>query len=73
MVVQFPDGSREFRYPPQELKEGDRIWHDGKPFRVLAIASEERRLTVTVELESDELGDLLQSERGGVVLDELVV
>ena len=40
---------------------------------MLAIASENGRLTVTVELESDELGDLLQSERGGVVLDELVV
>ena len=73
MAIQFPDGSREFRYPPQELREGERIWHDGKPFRVLAIASENGRLTVTVELESDELGDLLQSERGGVVLDELVV
>ena len=73
MVIQFPDGSREFRYPSQELKEGDRVWHDGKPFRVLAIASEKKRLTATVELESDELGDLLQSERGGIVLDELVV
>jgi hypothetical protein len=69
VVVRFPDGSREFRFPPEPLKEGDVIWHEGRRYRVIQIESEESdRPVVTVELDSDDLGDLLGSERGGIQL-----
>jgi hypothetical protein len=68
MVVNFPDGSKEFLYPSRELKEGDAVWHNGVRFRVLSIVQNDGRpLTVTVESVSDELGDL-RSEEGGLVL-----
>ena len=68
MVVNFPDGSKEFLYPSRELKEGDAVWHNGVRFRVLSIVQNDGRpLTVTVEPVSDELGDL-RSEEGGLVL-----
>jgi hypothetical protein len=69
IIIRFPDGSREFRYPPRDLEEGDRVWHDGKPYRVLAVFSDDGRPPiVTVELDSDDIGDLLGSERGGIEL-----
>ena len=69
MVVNFPDGSKEFLYPSRELKEGDAVWHDGVRFRVLSIVQNDGRpLTVTVEPVSDDLGALLRSEEGGLVL-----
>lgn len=70
VVIHFPDGSKEFRYPAKTIEEGDRLWHDGEAFRVLAIADGTGVLQVTVELDSTGLGDLLSSERGGVVLEE---
>ena len=72
VVIQFPDGSKEFRYPAETIEEGDRLWHDGEAFRVLAISDGAGGAQITVELDSTDLGDLLSSERGGVVLEEFV-
>jgi hypothetical protein len=69
MIVRFPDGSREFRYPGRELVEGDVVWHDGERYRAIHVTSEDGGvLAVTVELDSESLGDLLSSERGGIEL-----
>jgi hypothetical protein len=68
VVVHFPDGSREFRFPPEPLKEGDVIWHEGARYRVLHVTSDGDSPAVTVERESDDIGDLLRSEQGGIVL-----
>jgi hypothetical protein len=69
MVVRFPDGSREFRFPEKALQEGDLIWHDGARYRVLSVTSDDAgRAVVTVEPQSDDLGDLLRSEEGSVRL-----
>jgi hypothetical protein len=69
VVVHFPDGSREFRYPTEPLKEGDIIWHEGTTYRVLSVTDDESgRPAVTVEPDSEDLGDLLDSERGGIQL-----
>jgi hypothetical protein len=69
-VVQFPDGDREFLYPAEPPKEGDVLWHDGERYRILAITEHEnnRDLRLTVEPVPDDLGDVLQSEQGGLVL-----
>ena len=69
MIVHFPDGSREFRYPQEPLKEGDVIWHEGASYRVIHVVDDDGTASsVTVELDSDDLGDLLKSERGGLQL-----
>ena len=69
VVVRFPDGSREFRFPEKMLEVGDVVWHDGERYRVVHVAGDEDdRPVVTVEPDSDELGDTLRSERGGVEL-----
>jgi hypothetical protein len=69
IVVRFPHGSREFRYPDRELAAGDIVWHDGEPYRVLHVASEDGGPpTVSVEPDSDDLKDLLSSERGSIQL-----
>jgi hypothetical protein len=69
IVVYFPDGTKEFRFPVRPLEEGDFIWHEGERFRVLSVTENDGRpLTVTVEPDSEELGDMLRSERGGLHL-----
>lgn len=69
IYVRFPDGTREFLYPSRELKEGETIWHDGTRYRVLSIAQNDwRPLNVTVEPETEDLGDLLSSEEGALRL-----
>ena len=69
VVVRFPDGSREFRFPEKMLEIGDVVWHDGERYRVVHVAGDdEDRPVVTVEPEPDDLGDILRSERGGVEL-----
>jgi anti-anti-sigma factor len=69
IVVYFPDGPNEFRHPLQPLAEGNVVWHEGEPYRVLSVLREEGRpLTVTVEPDSEELGDILRSESGGLRL-----
>jgi hypothetical protein len=69
VVVRFPDGSREFRFPEKPLEEGDVIWHEGQRFRVVHVGFDGGdNPVVTVEPESDDLGELLQSERGAIAL-----
>jgi hypothetical protein len=69
IYVRFPDGSREFLYPSRELNEGDTIWHDGTRYRVLSIAENDGQPhDVTVEPETNELGELLSSEEGALRL-----
>jgi hypothetical protein len=69
IVIRFPDGDKEFRYPDPELVEGDVVWHDGERYRVIHITADGGGArNVTVELDSDDLGELLSSERGGIQL-----
>jgi hypothetical protein len=69
VVVRFPDGSREFRFPPEPLKEGDVIWHASQRFVVIHVTTDaNNRALVTVELESEDLIDKLGSEEGAVQL-----
>jgi hypothetical protein len=67
-VVRFPDGSKEFRFPEKMLEEGDVVWHEGQRYRVVHITTDSGSSSVTVELDSENLGDLLSSERGGIQL-----
>jgi hypothetical protein len=68
--VRFPDGTREFRYMERDLEEGDLVWHEGRRYRVLSTESENGRVhAVTVEPDSDDVGDLLKSERGALALE----
>jgi hypothetical protein len=69
VVVHFPDGSREFRYPSRALERGDVLSYDGEQYRVVDVVREGERYTVRVELDSDDLGDLLRSERGAIELE----
>jgi len=73
LVVRFPDGTKEFRYPAKPLEEGDIIWHDGERFRVISVGTDEGdRDFANVEPESKDLGDILRSEEGAIHLDALV-
>ena len=67
-VVRFPDGSKEFRFPEKMLEAGDVIWHEGERYRVVHVTTDDGNSSVTVELDSEDLGDLLNSERGGIQL-----
>jgi hypothetical protein len=72
-IVHFPDGSKEFRYPARPLEEGDVVWHEGVRYRVLAVTEEDgRQATVTVERDSDDITDVLSSERGSLALEPLL-
>jgi hypothetical protein len=73
VVVHFPDGSREFRFPEEPLAEGTVIWHEGRRYRVTHVETDERgNAAVTVEPDSDDLGDVIDdvinSERGAIQL-----
>jgi hypothetical protein len=71
LVVRFPDGSKEFRYPDRPLEVGDAVWHDGKRYHVVSISQngDGDQLTVTVEPDPQSLGDILASEEGALVLE----
>jgi len=72
-IVHFPDGSKEFRYPARPLEEGDVVWHEGVRYRVHAVTEEDgRQATVTVEPDSDDITDVLSSERGSLALEPLL-
>jgi len=72
MVVRFPDGSKEFRYPEKMLVESDVVWHDGQRFRVISVNTDDQdRAVVIVEADSDDLGELLRSEEGAIHLAEI--
>lgn len=69
VIVHFPDGSRQFQYPVDALEVGDTIWHDSQRYRVIHCSTDEGgNALVTVELDSEDIGDLLGSERGGIEL-----
>jgi hypothetical protein len=70
IVVRFPDGTREFRYPQKMLEEGDVIWHDGARYRVISVSTDgdEAPPFVVVEPESPSLDEKLQSEEGAIRL-----
>jgi hypothetical protein len=70
LIVRFPDGSREFRYPEIPLGVGDTIWHDNVRYHVVSVTGNDDgdRLTVTVEPDAESIGDLLSSEEGALVL-----
>lgn len=70
LIVRFPDGSREFRYPERPLEVGDPIWHDGVRYHVISVTESDTgdQLTVTVEPDAQSGGDLLGSEEGALVL-----
>jgi hypothetical protein len=71
LIVRFPDGTKEFRYPEQRLEVGDAIWHDGTRFHIVSISEngDQDQLTVTVEPDPQGLGDILRSEEGALVLE----
>ena len=71
LVVRFPDGSKEFRYPETLPEEGGVIWHDGDRYRVVNITVNDDQASMVVEADSG-IGDLLQSEEGGVRLEPIM-
>jgi hypothetical protein len=69
IVVRFPDGTKEFRFPEKMLEENDAIWHAGERYRVISVqADDDDRAVVTVEPDSS-LGDTFRSEEGAIRLD----
>jgi hypothetical protein len=71
IVVRFPDGSKEFRFPERMLEEDDLIWHAGERFRVISIITDgDEQAVVTVE-PSGGIGDALRSEEGAIRLTPL--
>ena len=69
VVVHFPDGNKEFRYPTRKLERGDVIAYDGERYRVVSVQEDGDRYSVLVERDSGDLADLLQSERGAIELE----
>jgi hypothetical protein len=66
--IRFPDGTREFRYPPRPLAVGDVLNHDGVRYRVVSVSNNgDGRDNAVVELMP-----LLLSEEGGIRLEEFV-
>jgi len=62
IVVRFPDGTKEFRFPEPMLEENDILWHAGERFRSVNTDGAEQAV-VTVEPDSG-IGDVLRSEDG---------
>ena len=69
IIVNFPDGTREFVYPANPFNEGDVIWHDGARYRILSVGQNDGRPQIaTVEPDTDDLGSVLTSEEGALRL-----
>ena len=70
LIVRFPDGTREFRFPDHPLEVGDAIWHDNVRYHVISVTENDGgdQLTVTVEPDAESIGDLLGSEEGALEL-----
>jgi hypothetical protein len=70
LIVRFPDGTKEFRFPERPLEVGDSIWHEGARYHVVSVSEDAAgdQLTVTVEPDAESLGDILSSEEGALVL-----
>ena len=71
LIVRFPDGTREFRYPKRMPKVGGLISHDGEQFRVVSIHTDGDVASLVVEGDLG-VGDLLRSEEGSIQLDLLI-
>jgi hypothetical protein len=70
ILIQFPDGAKEFRWPADGLNQGDTIWHDGQAYRVLSVHTEESGPAhATVDPVPRNLGDVLKSEEGAIRLE----
>lgn len=69
VIVYFPDGSRDFRYPTRALERGDVVGSNGDRYRVVDVMTDGDQQSVRVELDSDDLTDLLRSERGAIELE----
>ena len=37
LIIRFPDGTKEFRYPDRPLEVGDAIVHDGVRYHVISV------------------------------------
>jgi hypothetical protein len=69
LIIRFPDGNKEFRYPEKMLVEGDVIWHEGDRYNVISIATDGGGPAIAVvEPEPTSLGEALQSEEGAIRL-----
>lgn len=68
LIVRFPDGTREFRYPEQMPVVGGVVSHEGETFRVVSIDMDGDHASMTVEPDLD-IGDLLLSEEGSIRLE----
>ena len=69
LIVRFPDGAKEFRYPGRPLEVGDAIWHNSTRYHVVSVGEANgEQLAVTVEPDAESIGDLLMSEEGALVL-----
>ena len=69
IVVRFPDGTKEFRFPEEKLEEGDVIWHDGQRYRVVSVSTDgAEQASVVVQLDSG-FADTLRSEEGAIRLE----
>jgi len=40
LVVRFPDGTKQFRFPNQMPEAGDALWHDGERYRVISVSAD---------------------------------
>jgi hypothetical protein len=64
LIIRFPDGTKEFRYPDRPLEVGDAIVHDGVRYHVNSVSEDAEGDQLTVTVEPASLGDLLGSEEG---------
>ena len=68
LVVRFPDGTKQFRFPNQMPEAGDALWHDGEHYRVISVSADENGAWSLVVESDSSTGDILASE--GVAIRE---
>jgi hypothetical protein len=71
IVVRFPDGTKEFRFPEKMLAEDDVIWHEGERFRVISVSTDDGNRAVAIVEPESTMGDTLRSEEGAIQLVSL--
>ena len=52
LVVRFPDGTKQFRFPNQMPEAGDALWHDGERYRVISVSADGNERSLVVESDS---------------------
>jgi hypothetical protein len=73
IFIRFPDGTREFRMGGRVLEVGQLVHHAGERYRVTQITEDGGGHPLAiVALESPSIGDVLASEDGGIVLEEIL-